>query len=145
MGIKYRKGYKYQLVEDYTCQIGIYPEKDIVTEYIELTVTGKLFIKHGYAWDGTSGPTIDGPTNMRGSLIHDTIYQLLREGLLKPEWRKQADCEFEKACKEDGMCDIRRYIDLKGLRYFAGYAADPRHDRKIYEAPLPFNKIGNKK
>jgi hypothetical protein len=135
MGIKYRKGYKYQLVEDYTCHVDIYPIHDIVTEYIELTTKGKLFIKHGYAWDGTSGPTIDGPTNMRGSLIHDSIYQLLREKLLKPEWRKQADCEFENACEEDGMCDIRRYIDIKGLRHFAGFAADPKNDRKILTAP----------
>src|SRR5574343_418436 len=98
MGIKYKKGYKYVLAEDYTCIVDIHPINDIKTDYIELLTDGTLTIKKFYAWDGTSGPTLDGKTNMRGSLIHDSLYGLFREEHLSLKQRKQADLEFQKAC-----------------------------------------------
>lgn len=133
--IKYRKGYKYQLVEDYCCHIDIYPSKDIITEYITLLKDGTLIIKKGYSWDGTSGPTLDGKTNMRASIVHDSLYQLFREEHLSLKQRKQADLEFQKACIEDGMCKFRAWIDLIGLRKFGASSASPENDREILTAP----------
>ena len=74
--IKYRSGYKYQLVEEYQVRVSLIPENDIKTDFIELSTEGMLIIKKGYAWDGPSGPTIDTPNFMRGSLVHDALYQL---------------------------------------------------------------------
>ena len=80
--IKYKAGYKYQLKSNYAVTISIKPPADITTPYITLNAQGMLTLKDGYAWDGPSGPTIDTLTFMRGSLIHDALYQLMREGKL---------------------------------------------------------------
>jgi hypothetical protein len=133
--IKYKKGYKYVLAEDYTCKVDIRPMQDIKTDYIDLLENGTLTVKKYYAWDGTSGPTKDGKTNMRGSLIHDALYNLFRDEKISLKQRKQADLEFQKACLEDGMCKVRAWIDLVGLRQFGAYAASPENAPKIYEAP----------
>ena len=69
--VSYRKGYKYQLAEDFSQYVAIYPEKDIKTQFIHLAMDGRLTILSGYAWDGPSGPTIDTKSSIRGSLIHD--------------------------------------------------------------------------
>ena len=70
--------YKYQLMKKgYTCQVNI-RKISAKTAFIQLTAKGKLTIKRGYAWDGPSGPTIDTKTFMRGSLVHDALYQLMR-------------------------------------------------------------------
>ena len=55
--MKYTKGYKYQLHEDFMVQISIKPKEHIFTRFIDLTPTGILIIRSGYAWDGCSGPT----------------------------------------------------------------------------------------
>jgi len=75
--VKYRSGYKYQLVEEYQVKVSVLPKNDIKTDFIELSTEGMLIIKNGYAWDGPSGPTIDTPNFMRGSLVHDALYRMV--------------------------------------------------------------------
>ena len=102
----YRKlrRYKYQLMQDYTISIDIETEEDIEMSFIVLTSDGKLTIKNRYAWDGPSGPTIDTKSFMRGSLVHDALYQLMRERKLDYlEHREYADNLLKKICLEDGM------------------------------------------
>ena len=136
--IAYKGGYKYQLKRDYTRDIPIKPAADIVSEFISLSSNGALFIKSGYAWDGPSGPTIDTQNFMRGSLIHDALYQLMRE---KPEsldekiYREQADRLLQEHCKEDGMTSIRAWWVYQGVRFGGGPSADPDKDRPIKHAP----------
>ena len=81
--IKYRSGYKYQLVEEYQVKVSVAPADNIKTDFIELSTEGMLVIKKGYAWDGPSGPTIDTLNFMHGSLVHDVLYQLLRNKLIE--------------------------------------------------------------
>ena len=71
--IAYNDGYKYQLKREYSQQIDIKPNRHVDMDFIILTMTGFLIIKKGYAWDGPSGPTIDTPNFMRGSLVHDAL------------------------------------------------------------------------
>lgn len=131
--IKYQSGYKYQLKEDYVCSIRIHPTTDIVTEYIVLEVSGRLTIKNGYAWDGPSGPTIDSKNFMRGSLVHDALYQLIREGWLLSAHRAEADWELWRICKADGMSSIRAQWVYQAVRTFgAGPAA---RQKEIMTAP----------
>jgi hypothetical protein len=109
--IKYRSGYKYQLTQNYEIIVSIRPEKDIPTndaikKFLELRKDGTLLIKIGYAWDGPSGPTFDIPCFMRGSLVHDALYQLLRSKDIGQEWRDEADYELKRICREDGMWKI---------------------------------------
>ena len=121
--IKYREGYKYQLAEDYVHQTRIRPASNIVTEYITLTTDGVMIQKEGYAWDGCSGPTWDDKTNMRGGCGHDGKYQLIRMGLLSPEYRIIADEELRQDCLDDGMWRIRAWYYFEGVDHFAAFAA----------------------
>lgn len=81
--MKWKSGYKYQLVEDVQFKIPIQPGMPIQCgPFIHLRADGLLTVKAGYAWDGCSGPTWDDATNMLAGLIHDALYQLMRNGML---------------------------------------------------------------
>ena len=133
--IRYRSGYKYQLVEEHQVKVSVIPKKNIKTDFIELNTEGMLIIKKGYAWDGPSGPALDTGNFMRGSLVHDALYQLLRNELLEPEWRDEADEELRRICRQDGMSRIRAWWVHRAVRVGAGPAASPESRKKIHEAP----------
>lgn len=134
--IAYNSGYKYQLKESYTLATEIKPVNPIDTDYIKLDVTGDLTIKKGYAWDGPSGPTIDTLNFMRGSLVHDALYQLMRElNIDRDTYREMADRLLQNICKEDGMWSLRAWWVYQGVRIFADPAADPANRRPIVHAP----------
>ena len=98
-------------------------------------LTNHLSIKEGYAWDGPSGPTIDTKDFMRGALIHDALYQLLREGQLPKEDRKVADKVLKRTCLEDGMFPLRANVVYLAVRAFASFAADPANKKPVVYAP----------
>jgi hypothetical protein len=135
--IKYRSGYKYQIVESYEVKVNITPEEDKVMDFVSLTADGLLTMKKGYAWDGPSGLTLDTKTFMRGSLVHDALYQLLRHEKLKPELREDADKELRRICLEDGMSKPRAWYVYKAVQKGAGFAAAPENKKKIHFAPKP--------
>ena len=121
--IKYRDGYKYHLAEEYADKIGIFPDADIRHEYITLTARGEIVIRKGYAWDGPSGPTFDTKNFMRGSLVHDALYQLIGDRLLPLSDRSQADAELRRICLEDGMSSARAWWVYQAVRMFGDTAA----------------------
>jgi len=134
--IAYKGGYKYQLKARYVVSISIKPTKAIRTKYIALSTKGLLTIREGYAWDGPSGPTIDTLSFMRGSLVHDALYQLMRENYLDHDtYREAADRTLQSICKEDGMWRIRAWWVYQGVRFFGKPASDPADDRPITFAP----------
>ncbi len=133
--MKYRKGYKYQLAEAEKFVTTIRPGYVINTEFIHLAAKGRLMVRRGYAWDGPSGPTWDTKNSMRGSLYHDAIYQLIRQGRLNPKWRAMADKEFGGYLQDDGMSRLRSYFWVRELKNFGGPSADPRNRKKIFTAP----------
>jgi len=146
--IYYRSGYKYQLAESYSTSVVIRPEAGekpsersfhgpggIETEYIDLSADGLLTIRAGYAWDGPSGPTRDTKSFMRGSLVHDALYQLMRNNHLPSSCREDADQELHRMCREDGMNRFRAWYVLLGVRKGAGFAAAPKAKKQIRTAP----------
>jgi hypothetical protein len=133
--IRYRSGYKYQLAETYAVETVIRPAEKIVTDFIVLEPDGLLAMQAGYAWDGPSGPTIDTKSFMRGSLVHDAFYQLMRNGYLPATCREDADQELHRICREDGMCRFRAWYVLLGVRHGAGFAASPKAKKEIRTAP----------
>ena len=132
--IFYRDGYKYQLFK--TCQIliDIHPPADIITDYILLNREGMLSIMRGYTWNG---PDVipDTPSVMRGSLVHDVGYQLLREGCLAQSYREPIDNLMRSICLEDGTLHAYAEAIYLGVQLGAGPAADPANDRPVIEAP----------
>ena len=133
--IAYRDGYKYQLCEPYETQVPVRPPDPVQTEYLQLSPAGRLTIMAGYAWDGPSGPTWDSPCAMRGSLIHDALYQLIREGFVGTEWREIADHCLYTACVEDGMLKMRAWGWYLAVRWAAGPAARPSARKPVKYAP----------
>lgn len=137
--IYYKKGYKYQLAEDYqVMDTGIIQgeEKGAYLDFIQLSSGGNLRIKKGYAFDGPSGPAIDTRNFMRGSLVHDALYQLMRERKLDPQTcRDLADKLLRKMCIEDGMWKIRAWWVYKTVKLFARSAASTSHRKVLYTAP----------
>lgn len=95
---------------------------------LELDQFGVLTLNTGYRWDGASGPVIDRPSNMRASLAHDGLYQLLRAGKLDPELRREADAVYRDLLIECGGWAWVAWLDYFGLRLFAGYAARPQRE-----------------
>lgn len=136
--IKYKSGYKYQLNETYQIQISIVPDEDIhcVGGYVSLTTEGVLTIKKGYAWDGPSGPTRDTLNFMRGSLVHDALYQLMRNELLSAEkYRDESDRLLQKMCRQDGMNPLRAWLVYWVLRVGGKGATLKKNMKKIIHAP----------
>lgn len=140
--IVYRKGYKYQLVSPYAMQTDIHPDTFIDTQFIKLDPDGTLWIDAGYAWDGASGPTVDTLDSMRGSLIHDALYQLLRLGLLPRSFKDAADKLFREILIEDGMPEIRADVWYTAVTTFAGFATKASAEKKLIVAPRQEKKLG---
>ncbi len=134
--IAYKAGYKYQLREDYVTRIDIEQDNNVITQFLELSTEGVLTIRKGYAWDGPSGPTFDTLNFMRGSLVHDALYQLMRERHLDEDtYRERADRLLQEICKEDGMSAIRAWWVYEGVHLFGKPSADPANDRPFTRAP----------
>ncbi|HGF5283826.1 TPA: hypothetical protein ACF376_003024, partial [Vibrio parahaemolyticus] len=60
---------------------GIYLGVPFESSYLSLSEQGLLTIKKGYSWDGVSGPAIDTRNLILVSLVHDELYQFMREEL----------------------------------------------------------------
>ena len=141
--MKYRslEGYKYELLATVAAETGIYgaTAREIVSHsrkpLVCLWATGRIFVFEHYAWDGPSGPTFDTKTFMRGSLIHDALYQLMREGSLDRKHRKQADEILREICLADGMNRFRAWYVYQCVRIFSKKSALPRKKPrgKVYE------------
>jgi hypothetical protein len=127
--IAYRNlsGYKYSLLDRYQHQTILRPEESLAAPlgWVRLNRQGMLTLKKGYAWDGPSGPAIDSKSFMRGSLVHDALYQLMREKLLPRSFRKQADEILWMICLEDGMSRVRADYVYQAVRAFGAPAAKP--------------------
>ena len=134
--IEYRSGYKYQLVSEYSIKTNIKPKKEVDEKFIKLDKKGNLTVVEGYAWDGPSGPVVDTKENMRASLVHDALYQLMRYKHLKAkEHKDKADKLFKKICIEDGVPPVTAKIYYLGLKIGGKPASDPKNKKKVHRAP----------
>ncbi len=132
--IFYKCGYKYQLTNDFTCEIDIL-KHTISTDFIVLQNYGLLIIKKGYAWDGPSGVAIDTKDFMRGSLVHDALYQLMRNSLLSGRHRQYADRLLRQMLVEDGMWQTRAWWVYRALRIGGKSSTKAKNIKKVISAP----------
>jgi hypothetical protein len=121
-------------MEDFKIKIPITPEENIQTAFIELYTEGNLTVKAKYAWDGPSGPTIDTKNFMRVHLVHDALYQLMREKHIGIEKRDDADKLLRQHCIKDGMSSLRAWIVYKAVKWFGEKSAllSEKHTKLIY-------------
>lgn len=156
--ITYKSGYKYQLQTPYQHSLpGVFKHMPVNQEFFEIghrpgrVIDGRdapgkawLTIQPGYAWDGPSGPTVDTPDFMRGSLVHDVFYQMLRDGLLPAQievkgittdLREFADYELWRICREDGMGRVRAWYVHQAVRRFGPRAIVDGGSKPLHRAP----------
>lgn len=131
--MRYTKGYKYQLEENEYFKTSI-EGYDIEFKFISLKPSGSVKLSSGFAWDGPSGPTFDTKTFMRGSAIHDALYELMDRGLLPINFKSYADNYLVKICNQDGMSSIRQWWVLGAVKHF-GKPGDYKKKKPILEAP----------
>lgn len=133
--IHYKSGYKHQLVSTYEIRTTIFPPQNIeVPGFIELSRDGLLVVKEKYAWDGATA-IIDTKYNLRASLVHDALYQLMREELLSRDQRVAADKLFRKLCVEDGVFPIIASGYYWALRKFGAAAVNSQKESEVKSAP----------
>ena len=129
--------YKYQLMQDYTYKTSIVLQNDVgVPDFVTLKKDGTLEIYKGYAWDGPSGPTIDTKDFMRGSLVHDALYQLISEEKIERKYKEYADKLLHDICVEDGMSKFRAWYVYWAVRLFGKARKNPNDEsQQVIEAP----------
>jgi hypothetical protein len=135
--MKFRRlhAWKYQLMEPFETYVCFWPPEDIDTEFVSLHKDCTLKLKEHYCWDGASGPCPDVKEVMKGSLVHDALYQLMRINLLDRFYRIYADKELKRICIESGMSKIWANIIYWGVRVFAKKGADNLPEPQIHEIP----------
>ena len=122
---KKRRKYKYNLHSDFKYSTGIKVDAPKDLGYLKIASDGELLIETGYSWDGPSGPTIDTKNFMQGSLVHDALYQLMRECVIEQSQRKRADEILREICREDGMSKTRALLVYWCVRLFGVSSAKP--------------------
>ena len=134
----YVKGYKYRLEGTVITTVpmgvlGTAPE--VHTRFITLR-RGKtygapsvLVIRDGYAWNGSSGPTPDTQKVMRPSLVHDALYQLLRDGYIPRYNRDLCDVIFRDMYVANGAWQWHADLYLLALRKLGERAATTQLER----------------
>ena len=134
----HRRLYKYKLERPYAVVTPIKPPKQLVIggEWVVLEPEGRLLIRANYTWDGPSGPTIDTPDFMRGSLVHDALYQLMREDLLDRQHRDAADRFLEQVCVEDGMRPLKAARIYFIVKNFGKHRAYRQEEPPLRSAPI---------
>lgn len=131
--MKYKAGYKYQLVDEVTFMLPIQSGIDLKCgSFLRIYASGKLQIKAGYAWDGCSGPTWDDDGNMKAGLVHDALYQFMRYELLpRDTWKPIADQLLYDISVESGMSRIRAWYYKLAVDKFGHDATITK--RKVYK------------
>ena len=107
MKYKKRQVYKYNLHSEEQIETSITLAQPFDSPFLSLSEQGLLTIKKGYSWDGASGPAIDTQNILKASLVHDALYQLMREEVLPQSSREQADRLLRQICLEHGMSNFR--------------------------------------
>jgi hypothetical protein len=127
----YRKTprWKYITLTPYRRYVGLLFGGNVNHPYVKIS-KGYIEIKEGYMWDGATFCP-DFMEIIRGSLVHDALYQMIREGLIRQDRRKKADELLASICVEDGMSQILASIVYFAVRLFAGYAVKKREDDDI--------------
>lgn len=114
--------YKYVLNNTYICETDLFQDVNVNTDYYSIDEKA-IGVIQNYKYDGPSGPALDTPNFMRASLIHDVLYQAIREGELSMKHRKTADLMMYRIAREDGMGRIRANYTYYALRAFGQKAA----------------------
>ncbi|MEE9541172.1 MAG: hypothetical protein V3V85_06735 [Candidatus Thorarchaeota archaeon] len=129
--IRFQKGFRFQLVEDWLHRTPFRLNKEVDTPFIKVTTDGLMTVKRGYAWDGRSGLIRRKKTKMP-SLFHDAAYQLIRQRQLYAVSKTTADRHYVKMLKANKVAKWYANFDGWMLKRFGEKAATK--PKKVFEA-----------
>lgn len=126
--------YKYELGEDISFPIPEEPYGACIRHFLAKNPVNHKYIRldnsqiicaEGYRWDGCSGPTWDTESTMCASLVHDSLYQLMRLSLIPQSSKDFADRWFLNIMLLDGVWKIRAYTFYYGVTLFGASSCVP--------------------
>lgn len=74
-------------------------------------------------------------SSIRGVLVHDVTYQMIRLGFLDIEWKEKADQILHDFCVEDGMLRPVAAIILAAVQKFGLSSTTPKAEPETLTAP----------
>lgn len=111
-----KKKWKYKLCED--TFIKLYNDFGVIKHDMFEINRNELFVRKGYCWDGPSGPAIDTKNFMTPSLVHDVLFQAIRENLMASYKFTDANNELKEQCLERNMSKFRTWYVHKAVEWF---------------------------
>ncbi len=142
--IRFRKSYKYQLASDY--KFHFYAPADCLnfneadqafysvycdeSTCVDILPKVNITIKRGYCWDGCTWIK-DTEHNMEAGLMHDLLYQAIRERIFAHELYKIADSDFQRNCIKRGTHFLAAAFYYKVLCLLKGKYARPKNIKKV--------------
>lgn len=130
--IKYKKGYRFQLHEDFGMLTPI-SGHSVITDWCNLSSDGYLKIYAKYAWDGRSGIVRRDKTK-KPSLVHDVFSQMARQELIPMGIKKQVDELYRDMLIDNDVWAWYANADLVVLSHIDNYF-DPDNRRETLCAP----------
>ena len=85
--------------------------------------------------DGSTLTVMARTFDVQASLVHDSLYQLTRMGILEPSNRPAIDLLFHQMLRRDGMGRFRAWYFYRAVRMFGGAAIKPSKPEPVREAP----------
>jgi hypothetical protein len=128
--IHYLAGLKYRLDEPYRLKVQL-DSPNMVCRHVSYT-DGELLIDREFVWDGMTGMVYNEDAVIRGSLVHDAIYHLMRECNMKASNEKIADELLYKIVVEDGVSWLYAQFIWYYVKYLGKYGRDPRMNTKFH-------------
>jgi hypothetical protein len=133
-----KKYYKFELMGDEVFSMLEFSSVEYSNGFIRLK-DGELRIKKYYAWDGSSVPLKkfykwlwDSDKHCKeASLIHDSLYQVIRVLGLSEDYRKMADDIYLRKLLVTKMPDWQANMRYKALRKFGN--TDRYEESPIFE------------
>jgi len=131
--IKFWRGYKYVIAEDFTVQTAIIGHV-VMDNLTSLDEDGCLKVRKGYPWDGNSGPCYDFDSSLKASCVHDVLCDYINMGSLPVELQPMVDQEYYVIATGKGMWWRWARARLLAIRWYMTGKGAKRFTRKVYEA-----------
>ena len=123
--MRYKSGYRYISQESFVVNVGSDLHAPTTAKFASI-VAESLCIMPGYAWDGASFilfTWFGTPTRwLVPSLVHDALYQMIREGLLDRQYREAVDRLFRAMLIERGVWRLVAWAAYYAVRVFGNFA-----------------------
>lgn len=133
--IAYTNADKFVLGRDETFNLWFAPKQKIETSYGIFETNGKLTAKRGYLWSANF-PAINTEDTRPASLVHDLIYDLIKDGLLPREpFKDLADKAMMEILIECKVPDFRAWAWYRAVQAGGDSALDSPRPKLKYAPP----------